>query len=163
MSKYHELYGWMPRDIAEKIPEVDRKRMFIDFVLREPTNAGRYIVVATLTSLGVDFFNYLCEQIAEGMISEGENPTFDSVVESLKDLFVQFATDPNLMMEYIEEYDPDIEYNFNEESNICGDVTKEQLKDLEKAGYTVVPSFLDEEKKGKQPRDPKTGRFMKKK
>ena len=135
MRQYHEVYGFMPKDVINRLSQFDRNKMFINWLLREPTPTGWFFTKTIVTALGEDFINYLFEKVDDGMNSDGTEVTKESLLDAVKELMNAFASDINILYEYVELYYE--EY-------------PEKLK-RETASSTVP-----------QPRDPKTGRFMKK-
>ena len=134
-TEYHEVYGWMPDDIVNELSQMDRNRMFIEYIQREPTPAGRLIVTAAVKELGEPFLDYVFKATVEALESDGEEYTKDDLIGSVNDLFNSFATDLNIFQNYVDTYLEEFPENLKIES---------------------VSSTTP------QPRDPKTGRFMKK-
>ena len=135
MRQYHEAYGFMPKDVINRLSQFDRNKMFINWLLREPTPTGWFFTKTIVAALGEGFINYLFEKVDEGMNSDGEEVTRESLLEGVKDLMNAFASDINILYEYVELYQEEYPEKLN----------------LERTTSTVP-----------QPRDPKTGRFMKK-
>ena len=135
MRQYHEIYGFMPKDVISRLSQSDRNEMIIEWLSREPTPTGWFFTKTVIAALGEDFINYLFEKVDEGMNSDGEKVTRESLLEGVKDLMNAFASDINILYEYVELYQEE----YPEKQN------------LERTTSTVP-----------QPRDPKTGRFMKK-
>ena len=134
MRQYHEVYGFMPKDVINRLSQFDRNKMFINWLLREPTPTGWFFTKTVIAALGEDFINYLFEKVDEGMNSDGTEVTREGLLEGVKDLMNAFASDINILYEYVELY-------------------QEECPEKQNQGTTsTVP----------QPRDPKTGRFMKK-
>lgn len=135
MRQYHEIYGFMPSDVINKLSPSDRNKMFLEWLYREPTPTGWFFTKAVIATLGEDFINYLFEKIYEGIISDGTEVTRENLLEAVKDLMNAFASDINILYEYVELY---------------------QEEYPEKLNRGTASSTMS------QPRDPKTGRFMKK-
>ena len=135
MRQYHEVYGFMPEDVINRLSQSDKNRMFLGWLLREPTQTGWFFTRTIVTALGEDFLNYLFEKIEEGMSYDGTEVTKESLLEAMNDLMNAFASDVNILYEYVELYQEEF---------------PESLK-METVSSTAP-----------QPRDPKTGRFMKK-
>lgn len=134
MRHYHEIYGFMPSDVINRLSPSDRNKMFLEWLSREPTPTGWFFTKAVIATLGEDFINYLFEKIYEGIISDGTEVTRENLLEAVKDLMNAFASDINILYEYVELY-------------------QEEYPEKQNRGTaSTVP----------QPRDPKTGRFMKK-
>lgn len=135
MRQYHEVYGFMPSDVINRLSQFDRNKMFINWLLREPTPTGWFFTKTIVTALGEDFINYLFEKVDDGMNSDGTEVTKESLLEAVKELMNSFASDINILYEYVELYYEEYPEKMNQET-----------------ASSTVP----------QPRDPKTGRFMKK-
>ena len=135
MRQYHEVYGFMPKDVINRLSQFDRNKMFINWLLREPTPTGWFFTKTIVTALGEDFINYLFEKVDDGMNSDGTEVTKESLLEAVKELMNSFASDINILYEYVELYYEEYPKKLNQET-----------------ASSTVP----------QPRDPKTGRFMKK-
>ena len=135
MRQYHEIYGFMPKDVISRLSQSDRNQMFIEWLSREPTPTGWFFTKTVIAALGDDFINYLFEKVDEGMNSDGTEVTRESLLEAVKDLMNVFASDINILYEYVELY---------------------QEEYPEKQNQVTASSTVP------QPRDPKTGRFMKK-
>ena len=135
MRQYHEVYGFMPSDVINRLSQFDRNKMFINWLLREPTPTGWFFTKTIVTALGEDFINYLFEKVDDGMDSDGAEVTKESLLEAVKELMNSFASDINILYEYVELYYEEYPEKLNQET-----------------ASSTVP----------QPRDPKTGRFMKK-
>ena len=135
MRQYHEIYGFMPKDVINRLSQSDRNEMIIEWLSREPTPTGWFFTKTVIAALGEDFINYLFEKVDDGMNSDGTEVTKESLLEAVKELMNSFASDINILYEYVELYYEEYPEKLN----------------LETASSTVP-----------QPRDPKTGRFMKK-
>ena len=135
MRQYHEIYGFMPKDVISRLSQSDRNEMIIEWLSREPTPTGWFFTKTVIAALGEDFINYLLEKVDEGMNSDGEKVTREGLLEGVKDLMNAFASDINILYEYVELYQEE----YPEKLNLG-------------TAVSTVP----------QPRDPKTGRFMKK-
>lgn len=134
MRQYHEIYGFMPKDVISRLSQSDRNKMFIEWLSREPTPTGWFFTKTVIAALGEDFINYLFEKVDEGMNSDGTEVTREGLLEGVKDLMNAFASDINILYEYVELY-------------------HEEYPEKQNRGTVSTES---------QPRDPKTGRFMKK-
>ena len=135
MRQYHEVYGFMPSDVINRLSQFDRNKMFINWLLREPTPTGWFFTKTIVTALGEDFINYLFEKVDDGMNSDGTEVTKESLLEAVKELMNSFASDINILYEYVELYYEEYPEKLNQET-----------------ASSTVP----------RARDPKTGRFMKK-
>ena len=134
MRQYHEIYGFMPKDVISRLSQSDRNEMIIEWLEREPTPTGWFFTKTVTAALGEDFINYLFEKVVEGMNSDGTEVTRDGLLEAVKDLMNAFASDINILYEYVELY-------------------QEEYPEKQNQGTVSTAP---------QPRDPKTGRFMKK-
>lgn len=134
MRRYHEIYGFMPKDVINRLSQSDRNEMIIEWLSREPTPTGWFFTKTVTAALGEDFINYLFEKVVEGMNSDGTEVTRDGLLEAVKDLMNSFASDINILYEYVELY-------------------QEEYPEKQNQGTVSTAP---------QPRDPKTGRFMKK-
>ena len=134
MRQYHEIYGFMPKDVINRLSQSDRNEMIIEWLSREPTPTGWFFTKTVTAALGEDFINYLFEKVDEGINSDGTEVTREGLLEGVKDLMNAFASDINILYEYVELY---------------------QEEYPEKQNRVTVSTEP-------QPRDPKTGRFMKK-
>ena len=134
MRQYHEIYGFMPKDVINRLSQSDRNEMIIEWLSREPTPTGWFFTKTVIAALGEDFINYLFEKVDEGINSDGTEVSREGLLEGVKDLMNAFASDINILYEYVELY---------------------QEEYPEKQNRVTVSTEP-------QPRDPKTGRFMKK-
>ena len=134
MRQYHEIYGFMPKDVINRLSQSDKNEMIIEWLSREPTPTGWFFTKTVIAALGEDFINYLFEKVDEGINSDGTEVTREGLLEGVKDLMNAFASDINILYEYVELY---------------------QEEYPEKQNRVTVSTEP-------QPRDPKTGRFMKK-
>ena len=134
MRQYHEIYGFMPKDVISRLSQSDRNEMIIEWLSREPTPTGWFFTKTIVAALGEDFINYLFEKVDEGINSDGTEVTREGLLEGVKDLMNAFASDINILYEYVELYQEEYPEKLNKETSF------------------TAP----------QPRDPKTGRFMKK-
>ena len=104
MRQYHVIYGFMPKDVISRLSQSDRNKMFIEWLSREPTPTGWFFTKTVIAALGEDFINYLFEKIDEGMNSDGTEVTREGLLEGVKDLMNAFASDINILYEYVELY-----------------------------------------------------------
>lgn len=135
MRQYHEIYGFMPKSVIDRLSQSDKNEMIIEWLSREPTPTGWFFTKTIVAALGEDFINYLFEKVDEGMNSDGTEVTKENLLEAVKDMMNVFASDINTLYEYVELYQEEYPEKLN----------------LKRTSSTVP-----------QPRDPKTGRFMKK-
>lgn len=108
MEQYHEIYGWMPQSIIDKLDNADRSSLLINFIAREPTEAGWRIVGAAVKELGEPFLEYMFMNTINSLQEDGE-ATKEEVMEIVTDLFTSFATDLNIFRQYVEEYQDSVE------------------------------------------------------
>ena len=134
MRQYHEIYGFMPENVISNLSQLDRNQMFLEWLSRKPTPTGWFFTKTIVAVLGENFINYLFEKVDDGINSDGEEVTRESLLEGVKDLMNVFASDINILYEYVELY-------------------QEEYPEKQNWGAVSTAS---------QPRDPKTGRFMKK-
>ena len=134
MRQYHEIYGFMPKSVIDRLSQSDKNEMIIEWLSREPTPTGWFFTKTVIAALGEGFINYLFEKVDEGMNSDGTEVTREGLLEGVKDLMNAFASDINILYEYVELY-------------------QEEHPEKQNQGTTSPMP---------QPRDPKTGRFMKK-
>lgn len=125
----------MPKDVINRLSQSDRTEMIIEWLSREPTPTGWFFTKTIVSALGEDFINYLFEKIDDGIRSDGTEVTREGLLEAVKELMNSFASDINILYEYVELYQEEYPEKQNRET-----------------ASSTVP----------QPRDPKTGRFMKK-
>ena len=137
MRQYHEIYGFMPKSVIDRLSQSDKNEMIIEWLSREPTPTGWFFTKTIVAALGEDFINYLFEKVDDGMNSDGTEVTKENLLEAVKDMMNVFASDVNILYEYVELYQEE----YPEKLNL----------NLNRTSSTVP-----------QPRDPKTGRFMKK-
>ena len=135
MRQYHEIYGFMPKSVINRLSQSDKNEMIIEWLSREPTPTGWFFTKTIVAALGEDFINYLFEKVDEGMNSDGTEVTKENLLEAVKDMMNVFASDINTLYEYVELYQEEYPEKLN----------------LKRTSSTVP-----------QPRNPKTGRFMKK-
>ena len=149
--EYHEIYGFLPNDIINKISEVDRRRLFIEYVLRKPTSTGWFITRTIVSALGDQFINYMLNNIAINLDEEDIQITKDALVDELQALMESFATDSNTLEEYVRNYRETVlgikDDDFNED-----DLEQIQTKEI-----------LDDKKSCNGPKRDAKGRFIKSK
>ena len=117
--EYNEVYGWMPESIINHLSQVDRMLLFIDWVNREPTEAGKFVATVVVRQMGDEFIEYMFKKVYESLQEDGE-VTKEDVIEGVKALMESFATDPNILVQFIDYYldetDSDSEKKTTEES-----------------------------------------------
>ena len=102
--EYHEIYGFLPEEIINKISEVDRCRLFTEWVFRKPTSTGWFITRAVVAALGDEFINYMLRGIVEVLDRDGEEITKEVLVEELTNMLETFASDSNVLEEYVSHH-----------------------------------------------------------
>ena len=140
-EEYHEVYGWMPSEIINHLPAMDRQKMFFNWIMKKPTATGWFITRTVVAALGERFINYMADGLIRGLEDDGEPVTKESLTAEMTSLMENFATDANILAEYIREY-REKELHLDDES--CDEEKEETVQ---------------ESKSWK--RDPKTGRFSK--
>jgi hypothetical protein len=115
--EYNEVYGWMPESIINHLSQVDRMLLFIDWVNREPTEAGKFVATVVVRQMGDEFIEYMFKKVYESLQEDGE-VTKEDVIEGVKALMESFATDPNILVQFIDTYldETDSEEKTTEES-----------------------------------------------
>lgn len=143
-QEYHEIYGFLPDYIVDKFTEFDKRRLFIEWLMRKPTATGWFITRSVVTALGDGFVDYILKGIMSDLVEEGTSVTKETLVEELSTMMEHFASDSNSLEEYVRLYRTEVlgldDYDFSEEA---------EQKEEEK----IHP---------KQPRD-SNGRFVKSK
>lgn len=103
-EEYNEVYGYLPQDIINKLSEVDRARLFFNWLKRKPTTTGWFIAHTVVEAMGEEFITYMINGIIESIQLDGEEPTREAVIDGLANLMEAFATDSNILYEYIHTY-----------------------------------------------------------
>ena len=99
--EYNEVYGWMPQEVINHLSETDKHKMFLNWVLRKPSEAGWIIVESTLSSLGNPFIEWMLKGVMESLELDGTPVTKENLTEGLSALMSGFALDANCLMEYV--------------------------------------------------------------
>lgn len=142
-EEYNEVYGWLPQDIINsRLTEVDRTRLFFNWLKRKPTTTGWFIARTVVEAMGEDFITYMTAGVVESIREDGKEPTKEDLVNGLTILMESFATDTNILYEYIHTY----------RTEVLGQDEERELFETPKS----------EEKKASPKRDAK-GRFIKSK
>ena len=102
--EYNEVYGYLSKDVINSLPEMTRRKMFLEYITSDPTATGWFITRTVVTALGDRFINYMIERIIEVLWEDGEDVTKDSVLDGLATLMECFAKDANSLMEYVRTY-----------------------------------------------------------
>ena len=137
-SKYHEVYGWMPQDIINRLNPIDKSRMIINFIMREPTLAGWKIVSATIKELGDNFLEYMLQDIINLYQGNEESVTKETLIGDIKDMITSFATDTNTFRNYVDIY---------LEKNSDSDVEDDAEPKNQMPGRDAKGRFIKKEKK----------------
>lgn len=103
-TPYHKIYGFMPKSVIEHMSNNDKTKMITEAIFRPATPAGCVIMTATVFALGKDFIDYIINGIVNSLVDEVGNFTEEDVMSDVKDIFDEFAKDPNYMMEFITDY-----------------------------------------------------------
>ena len=102
--EYNEVYGWMPQEVINHLSEIDRQKMFLNWVLRKPSEAGWIIVKSTLSFLGNPFIEWMLKGVMESLELDETPVTKENLTEGLSTLISGFASDANSLMEYVNNY-----------------------------------------------------------
>ena len=147
--EYNEVYGWMPESVINHLSQVDRMLLFLDWVNREPTEAGKFVATVVVRQMGDEFIEYMFYKVYESLQEDGD-VTKEDVLTGMRSLMESFATDPNILVQFIDYYlDETDSEEEKKESNVV-DLTEEFKKNA-----------CAEDAWKQQPRDAK-GRFTKK-
>jgi len=103
-EQYHEVYGWMPTEIINHLPAIDRQKMFFNWILKKPTSTGWFITRTVVASLGDKFITYMVDGIIRALEENDEPVTRDILIEELTSLMESFSTDANILADYVREY-----------------------------------------------------------
>ena len=103
-EEYNEVYGYLPQEIINKLSEVDRTKLFFRWLKRKPTDTGWFIARTVIEAMGEEFITYMINIIESLQEDGGLTPTKETVAESLSILMETFATDTNILYEYIHTY-----------------------------------------------------------
>ena len=151
-TEYHELYGWMPQSVIDSISTKDRMLLFMNWLGMKPTYTGRVIVNAVVKELGDEFLEYMLKDAICALQYDGELSK-ENAINLMKDMLDDFATDVNLLYEYVKNYHQDYLGISNEDSD---------EPEFDGAGFTAEDNHpVENTKKSGPRRDPLTGKFMK--
>ena len=103
-EEYNEVYGWLPQDVINNLSEIDKKKMFVEWVLRKPTATGWFITRTVVAAAGDGFIEYIFQGLTEALEEDGEEVTRENLVSSLSTLLEMFSTDTNILAEYLRSY-----------------------------------------------------------
>ena len=119
-QEYHEIYGFLPDYIVDKFTEFDKRRLFIEWLMRKPTATGWFITRSVVTALGDGFVDYILKGIMSDLVEEGTPVTKETLVEELSTMMEHFASDSNTLEEYVRLYRTEVlgldDYDFSEEA-----------------------------------------------
>ena len=148
--EYNEVYGYLSKDVINSLPEMTRRKMFLEYITSDPTATGWFITRTVVAALGDKFINYMIERIIEVLQEDGEEITKDSVLDSLATMMECFAKDANSLMEYVRTY--------REEVLGLDDTQVEEIPE------DIVDDMIGKTKKDSKPtpKREKNGRFTKK-
>ena len=104
--QYHEVFGFMPQDIINRLSEDDRRRLFVEWILRKPTEIGWFITRTVIAAMGDDFIKYLLKSVVNTIEEDEKDGDVDkeTVISGLQSILESFATDINSLYEFIEIY-----------------------------------------------------------
>lgn len=119
-QEYHEIYGFLPDYIVDRFTEFDKRRLFIEWLMRKPTATGWFITRSVVTALGDGFVDYILKGIMSDLVEEGTPVTKETLVEELSTMMEHFASDSNTLEEYVRLYRTEVlgldDYDFSEEA-----------------------------------------------
>lgn len=104
IETYNEVYGWMPSSIVNNLSAEDRSKMFLLWINRKSTATGWFVVAAAVNALGENFLEYVFTVILKELSEDGHQPTKEEVIDTIKNVLESFASDLNVMMEFINTY-----------------------------------------------------------
>jgi len=147
--EYNEVYGYLPKDVINSLPEMTRRKMFLEYITSDPTATGWFITRTVVAALGDKFINYMIEGVIEVLHQDGKEITKDSVLNCLAILLECFAKDANSLMEYVKIYREDV---------LGLDDTQ-----VEEIPEDIVDDMISKTKKDSKttPKRDKNGRFIK--
>lgn len=103
-KEYNEVYGWMPREIVNRLDEDIKREMFAEYILRKPTDTGWFITAAVVKALGEEFLEYLFRSVIECIQDEDGVPDKEEVMDIITGLLESFATDTNVLYCFVDAY-----------------------------------------------------------
>lgn len=160
--EYNMIYGWLPKAVIAHLSMEDRGRLFIDWLTRKPTNTGYLIVSAVVKELGDDFLVYMASSVAESLLMVDEEVTKETVLEGMEILLESFATDVNILYEYVSNYRTEaLGVDEDDLSEFCNPLKSEDKKPDLPTQEQVAESKVTTSNTGAL-RDSVTGRFIKK-
>ena len=101
---YHELYGWLPKHIVDNLSPADKNYLFLEWLCRKPTKTGWFIAQVVVSNLGEPFAEYMFNCATEAIQHSGEELTKETLIGYITDLMEAFATDTNILYEFVETY-----------------------------------------------------------
>lgn len=102
--EYNEVYGFMPDEIINHLSQADKMKMFVNWLMREPTKTGWTIVNAVVEKLGEKFIEYIFDSVIQSMEYSEEEITRESLIEEVKSVMEVCATDINILYTYVENF-----------------------------------------------------------
>ena len=146
--EYNEVYGYLSKDVINSLPEMTRRKMFLEYITSDPTATGWFITRTVVAALGDRFINYMIERLVEVLHQDGEEITRDSILDGLATMMECFAKDANSLMEYVRTY--------REEVLGLDDTVVEEIPE------DIVDDMLGKKTSKSIPKRDKNGRFIKK-
>ena len=117
------MFGFIPEEI-------------INSYFHQPTQAGWYIALATVVSLGKPFIDYIVNGIVESLLKEEEDFDEEDVMGFAEDLIIEFAKDPNYMMEFIDDYSEKTGNSLEFDQKTAEDIAAKEKSEEVKENYT---------------------------
>lgn len=167
-EEYHEIYGYLPQEVINHLSEEDKRRAFISWLMMKPTAAGMFITQVTVKALGPKFIEYLMIQIGQSYVNDiNEGPlTKEMLADGVKTLLETFATDTNILCNWVNEFIKAYETDSEEITRVKDEMSLRNWKQnpgiMEQFKKTLLDEKMMNKKPGEPMRDPKTGRFVKK-
>lgn len=122
-TPYNKMFGFIPEAI-------------INTYLHQPTRAGWYIALATIVSLGKPFIDYIVNGIVESLLKEEDDFDEEDVMGFTEDLIIEFAKDPNYMMEFIDDYSEKTGNSLEFDQKMADDIAAKEKSEEVKETYT---------------------------
>ena len=152
----------MPREVIAHLSMEDKGRLFIEMLMRKPTNTGYFIVSAVVRELGDEFITHMALTVAEGLALLGEPVTKEAIMDGLEDLVYGWASDINTLYEFVSDYRVNVlGVDENDLTQACNPLKSEAKEPKLPTMQQVADSKHTTIKESKL-RDPVTGKFIKK-
>lgn len=129
-QEYHEIYGFLPKEIINKLSESDKMMLFTQWVLRKPTETGWFITRAVVDALGDRFVNYILCGVVEALEEDGACINEKNLINLTYTMMERFASDPNTLEEYVRIYREEV-LGINDDLDDSDD-TREEVKPVKK-------------------------------